>query len=144
MKDIPLTRQEVQRWADDAGLSSREVRDHLALATALMERNHSVEVASYRITAIWEGSPPMSSSGWFLRLPFGFFSLEGAQSEEDLRKEREGFLGTLYEEAAGSPPTEWVWESQEVPQLTWRRWVDAHQVERLMDSTQTVRFNFSK
>lgn len=143
MKDIPVTREEVQRWADDAGLSGEDLRAHLALATALMERNCPVGVLSYRVTAVWEGSPPMSSSGWFLQLPFGFFSLEGAQSEEELKKDREGFLEVLYAEAAGSPPSEWVWESQEVPQQTWRRWVDARQVERLLDSPHTVRFRFA-
>lgn len=144
MKDVPLTAKEVKAWADDAGLSAREVRDHLALATALLDRNYPVQVFAYRTTAVWENSPPMSDSGWFLVLPFGFFSLEDAQSEDELRAGREGFLRALYTEVVGSPPSEWVWESQEVPRQTWRRWVDARQVERLQESPQTVRFRFGK
>lgn len=128
---MALNRQELKDWAYRAGLSARNPRDHLALAAVLFERNEPVEAMSYRSVARWEESPPMSSTGWFLNLGFGFFSLEEAQSEEELRQARQEHLGVVYKEATSEPVSQWEWESHPVPEMTWKRWVDPHLVERL-------------
>lgn len=131
VEPVGLTRKEVEDWAKRAGLSATNPRDHLALAAVLFERNEPVEAMSYRTVARWEESPPMSSNGWFLNLSFGFFTLEEASSESELFEARKGFLSALYSEVAGQPASLWEWESHAVPEMTWKRWVDPHQVEHL-------------
>ena len=128
--DTP-TVSRLAQWADRAGLSGRIPRDHLAMAAALSGLGHPVEVVRYHNHAQWDDGTRKSTSGWFLRGNFGFFSLEGADSEAQLRRQREEFMDVLYPQAGAGRPSAWQWDTHIALPVSWRTGVDPERLAAL-------------